>query len=102
MELRSKFLQVSTTGTIKIRDLERGTKYPIIRAGRIVTHMGHTIILTIQNPSGFCLRVLLPKRYARVVTDTDMENVNLNPGIFCLIYKGFDDLTRYVLEIAEV
>ena len=82
--------------------MERDTKYPIVRAGRIVTHMGHTILLTIQNPSGYCLRVLLPKRYARVVTDMDIENVNVNPGTHCLVYKGFDVLTRYILAIKEL
>ena len=102
MELRSKFHQVSTIGTIKIRDMEREKKYPIVRAGRFVTHMGHTILLTIQNPSRYCLRMLLPKRYARVVTDTDIENVNMNPGSFCLVYKGFDVLTRYILAIKEL
>ena len=99
MELRSKFHHVSAVGTVKIGDLVIDTKYPILRAERVVTHLGHTVLLTIKNQTRYILKVFLPKRYARVVSDTDIVNVNMNPETYCLIYKGFDQLTRYILVI---
>ena len=99
MELHSKFHQVSAVGTVKIRDLVIATRYPILRAERVVTHLGHTVLLTIKNQTRYILKVFLPKRYARVVSDTDIVNVNTNPETYCIIYGGFDELTRYILDI---
>ena len=93
---------MSAVGTIEIRDLVLDTKYPILRAERVVTHLGHTVLLTIRNQTRYILKVFLPKRYARVVTDTDIVNVNMNPETYCLVYKGFDELTRYTLQIEEL
>ena len=93
---------MSAVGTIEIRDLVLDTKYPILRAGRVVTHLGHTVLLTIRNQTRLILKVFLPKRYARVVSDTDIVNINTNPETYCLVYKGFDELTRYILQIEEL
>ena len=100
MEFHSKFHQVSAIGTVKVRDLVVDTKYPILRAERVMTHLGHTIPLTIKNQTRYILKVFLPKRYARVITDTDIMFVNTNPEYYCLIYRGFDELTRYILDVA--
>ena len=76
MELHAKFLQVSSR---EIRDLKVNTKYPIIRAERAMTHLGHTVLLTVLDAPNSVLKLFLPKRYARVVSDTDIVHINMNP-----------------------
>ena len=97
MELQAKFHWVSAIGTVKIKEYD--TKYPILRAERVMTHLGQTVLLTIKNQTRYILKVFLPKRYARVVTDTDIMFVNTNPEYYCLIYREFDELSRYILDI---
>ena len=99
MELYSKFHQVSAIGTVKVRDLVVDTKYPILRAERVMTHLCQTVLLTLRNQTRYILKVFLPKRYARFITDTDIKFVNTNPEYYCLIYRGFDELSRYILDI---
>jgi len=99
MELHAKFHRVSAIVTVKIRELVVDTKYPILTAERVMTHLCQTILLTLRNQTTYILKVFLPKRYARVITDTDITFVNTNPEYYCLIYRGFDELSRYILDI---
>ena len=99
MVLQAKCHRVSAIGTVKIKELVVDTKYPILKADRAMTHLGQTVLLTIRNQTRYILKVFLPKRYARVVTDTDIMFVNTNPEYYCLIYRGFDELSRYILDI---
>ena len=102
MELHTKFLSVSSIRTCKIKDLTINAQYPILGAERTVTHLGHTVILTILEGADTVLKVFLPKRYARVVSNTDIAHINTYPRFHYLIYQGFDSLSRYSLQIGHV
>jgi len=82
MELEAKFLHVSSIRTCKIRNLTVNKKYPIIGAERAMTHLGHTILLTILEGPNSVIKVFLPKRYARVVSGSDITHINVNPVSF--------------------
>jgi len=99
MEHKAKFLQVSSIRTCKIRDLTVHTKYPIIRAERAMTHLGHTVLMTVLDGPNELIKLFPPKRYARVVSDIDIGHINMNPKFNSLIFKGFDPLSRYMLNI---
>jgi len=60
MKLQAKFLQVSSNRTCKIRDLTVDTKYPIIRAERAMTHLGHTVLLTVLDGPNEVIKLFLP------------------------------------------
>lgn len=81
---------------------EYDRKYAIVRAERVMTHLGHTVLLTVKDSPRHILKLFLPKRYARVVSDTDILHANMNPEILCLVYRGFDELSRYILHIEEL
>ena len=100
-ELQAKFLQVSSIRTCKFRDLTVDTKYPIIRAERAMTHLGHTVMLTLLDGPNNVLKLFLTKRYARVISDIDIGHINMNLEFQSLIFKGFDPLSRYMLNIVN-
>ena len=76
--------------------------YAIVRAERAVTHLGHTILLTVKDTPRHTVKIFLPKRYSRVVSDTDILNINMNPEFPCIVYKGFDEFSRYILNIEDL
>ena len=67
-----------------------------------MTHLGHTVLLTVLDAPNSVLKLFLPKRYAHVVSDTDIVHINMNPEFHSLIFKGFDRLSRYMLHIEHV
>ena len=79
MELHAKFLCVSSIRTCKIKDLSINTQYPILGAERAMTHLGRTVILTLLEGTDTIVKVFLPKRYARVVSNADIAHINMNP-----------------------
>ena len=101
-ELQAKFLHVSSIRTCKIRNLTVNKKYPIIRAERAMSHLGHTVLLTILEGANSVIKVFLPKRYACVVSDSDITHMNVNPQFHSLVYRGFDSLSRYTLHIEHM
>jgi len=48
--------------TCKIRDLTVDTKYPIIRAERAMTHLGHNVLQTVLDGPNEVIKLFLPKR----------------------------------------
>ena len=100
MELSAKFQCVSSVRTCKIKELCMHTPYPILTAERAMTHLGRTVIFTILGGTDV-LKVFLPKRYARVVSNKDIEHINKHPRFHYLIYEGFDNLSRYSLQIGH-
>jgi len=101
MELQAKFNCVSSIRTCKIKELSINTPYAILGAERAMTHLGRTVILTLLGGTDTILKVFLPKRYARVVSNKDIEHINHHPRFHYLIYEGFDSLSRYSLQIGH-
>lgn len=44
----------------------------VFRAERVVTHLGHTVMLTVKDLPNKLIKIFLPKRYARVISDNDI------------------------------
>lgn len=98
MGLQMKFLHVSTDTVLRISEMEVNKKYSIIMGERVVTHLGQTVTLTLQDNPERLFKIFPPKRYARNTSDGNIS-INRNRDSFNLIYKGMDGLSRYVLAI---
>jgi hypothetical protein len=77
MDLRKKFREVGSCTTLPINRLEVDRKYPIEHAKRVYTKYAPTILLSLSYPLLRRLKVFLPRRYAEVFTDNDMDDINL-------------------------
>jgi len=85
---------------IKVNELVVGKKYPISKARRLDTKYGESILITVLEFSENPVSVFLPKRYAGVFTDDDIERINSKRTKLQMIYKGTCDKTSaYMLEI---
>jgi len=87
MDLTKNIQEVTSCNTIKINSLEVDRKYPIVRAERIVTKFGPTILLSIRDSPFNVIKVFMPKRYSSVFTDEDIGSINQKVSLN-LIYKG--------------
>ena len=99
MDLRQKFLRVTCDRILRINELTVGTKLPIVSAERVVTHLGHTVMLTLREAPTSLFRVFLPKRYAKVVSDGDIIAIVRAREGLSFIYEGLDIRSRYVLTV---
>jgi len=63
--------------------------YPIIRAKRIPTKYGHTVVLTLRVSETSIVQVFLPKRYSEVMSDTNMDSINSKAVSLHLVYREF-------------
>jgi len=97
MDLRQKFLRVTCDQILKINQLTVDTKYPIVAAERVITHLGHTVMLTLRDTPTSLFRVFLPKRYSRVISDGDIIAIARDREGLSFIYKGLDSSSPYVL-----
>jgi hypothetical protein len=74
--------------------------YFIVHAKRVTTHLGPTVLLTIQDFSDTQYVVYLPKRYARVFSDDDIERISTDKIWLSLIYREFCRLRK--LNILDI
>ena len=72
---------------IKINAMEMNTKYPI-RAERVTTKFGPTILLHIKETLYRIVKIFISKRYSSVIPDENMEFINSQKASLNLIYKG--------------
>lgn len=78
------------------------TKYPIVRAEEAETRYGTTISFILEDLAGSHLKVLLPKRYNAVVSETDIQDINSRKVSLCLISRGqCGASTSYILSIEK-
>jgi len=83
MSLSQRFSDV-TCGVVHISSLKVDQKYPIVKAERVKTRYGETVLLSIRDPlplsvrdlAPALLKVFSPKRYAAVFTDPDITSIN--------------------------
>jgi hypothetical protein len=100
MDLSKKFNVATSTAVVRIDKLEVDKKYPIVRAERANTRFGETVLLSIQDSSSVIFKAFLPKRFASVFSDEDINSINTGKGSLNLIYKGTCGKTKsYILEI---
>jgi len=95
-----RFVEATTTASANISSLILNRPYPIVHAKRINTKYGPTVLLSIRDVDEKIVDIFLPKRYANVVTDEDLENINCRSLYLNLVYKGLcESSNSYLLAI---
>jgi hypothetical protein len=93
-------VEATTTASVNISSLILKRLYPIVHANRINTKYGPTVLLSIRDVDENVVDIFLPKRYANVVTDEDLENINSRSVYLNLVYKGLcESSNSYLLAI---
>jgi hypothetical protein len=105
MDLAKKFDDATASASctsINISSLILNRPYPIVRAKRVTTKFGSTVVLSLRDADEELIQIFLPKRYASVVSDDDISNINSRTKYINLVYKGICEKTRsYLLAIEE-
>ena len=79
---------VTCDTTVSVSELDVNRKYRILRAKRLITRFGPTVILSVKDEGAAPVQIFLPRRYSDVFTDMDIEQVNSNAVFLHLISKG--------------
>ena len=69
MDLTKRFEEATAYASVNVNTLEPHKLYPIIRAKRILTKYGPSVVLTLRIAETYIVQVFLPKRYSDVVSD---------------------------------
>jgi len=88
MDLKRKFLEAKDCDVIKVEQMAIDRKYPIVRAKRVNTRFGGTVLLTIEDSPEQLVKVFLPNRYSVLFNDDDIECISSKCVQLHLIYKG--------------
>jgi hypothetical protein len=88
MELAKKFRDTTTCRIIHISEMEVERKYPIVRAERVYTRYGETVLLSLRNPQNLLMKSFLSKRYAAHFTGENIKTINEEQIKRHLNYKG--------------
>ena len=101
MALSQRFSD-ETCDVVHVSSLKVEQSYPIFKAERVKTRYGKTVLLSIRDPQNLSvkdltpalMKVLLPKRYAAVITDADISSINDDQIHWDLIYRGMCEKTK--------
>ena len=101
MALSQRFSDV-TCDVVHISSLKVEQTYPIVKAERVKTRYGETVLLSTRDSQSLSvkdlttalLKVFLPKRYAAVITDADISSINDEQICWNLIYRGLCEKTK--------
>jgi len=100
MELAKKFEEATTRQSVNINSLDTDKKYPIVRAKRITSKIGPTVLLTIRESESTTVQIFLPKRNSAVVSVDDIEKINNKLVSLNLMYLGLCEKSRsFLLKI---
>jgi len=107
MALSQRFSDV-TCDVVHVSSLKVDKSYPIVKAERVKTRYGETVLLSIRDPQNLSvkdltpalMKVFLPIRYAAVITDADISSINDEQIHWNLIYRGLCEKKKtYVLAL---
>ena len=105
MDLAKKFEDATASAScasVNISTSILNRPYPIVRAKRITTKFGSTVMLSIRDTDEQLLQIFLPKRYASAVSDDDISKINSRSIHLNLVYKGLCEKNpSYLLAIDE-
>jgi len=100
MDLSKSFEEATAYASVNVNSLEPHKLYPIIRAKRIPTKYGPSVVLTLRISETSIVQVFLPKRYNEVMSDTDINDINSKAFSLHLVYKGICESSKsYLLAI---
>ena len=100
MDLTKKFEDATASAScasVNISSLILNRPYRIVRAKRVTTKFGSTVMLSIRDTDEQLIQIFLPKRYASVVSDDDISKINSRTKYINLVYKGMCEKTRSCL-----
>jgi len=100
MDLGKRF-QESTAYAVSIASLEPQNRYPIVRAKRLTTRFGMSVVFTLRSSDTNVVHVFLPQRYSDVFTDADIHSINSGAVELNLVFKGVCDSTKSYLLVVE-
>ena len=87
MALSTHFQALASGNIVRLDTLEIDRGYPVTFARRLTTQYGPTILLTLQKEEEN-VKVYMPKRYAELFTDADLEDINNSVKQYKLIFRG--------------
>jgi len=100
MDLTKRFEEATAYASVNVNTLEPHKLYPIIRAKRIPTKYGPTVVLTPRIAENNNVQVFLPKRYSDVMSDAYIDAINSKAVSLHLMYKGICESSKsYLLAI---
>jgi len=76
MDLGKRFEEATAYASVSIASLEPQNRYPIVRAKRLSTKFGMSVVFTLRSSDTTIVQVFPPQRYIDVVTDADIHNIN--------------------------
>ena len=88
MDLKRKFTEADVCRMIRVDQMEVDRKYPIIKAKRVYTKFGESVLLTIVDSTVKLVKVFFPKTYSSLFTAQDIESMKSKIVQLNLIYKG--------------
>ena len=94
MELSKKFQMATSCHIFKVDSLEVYRKYPIMKAERVTTRFGQTVLPCIQDSTFNLIKVFIPQRYVETFYDSDLDAINTKTVSLHLVYKGKCDKTK--------
>jgi hypothetical protein len=87
---------------VNIGTLLKDIPFPLLRAERLQTRYGTTVLLTHRESVERCVKVLLPKRFTQVFTDDEIVGINDGRVTVNLIYHGqCEQTSAYQLSLAQ-
>jgi len=100
MDLTKRFEEATAYASVNVNTLEPHKLYPIIRAKRIPTKYGPTVVVTLRIAETDIVQVFVPKRYSDLVSDADIDAINSKAVSVLLMYKGICEYSKsYLLAI---
>ena len=102
MDLPAKFRRIAHSVHRPVTQLVEGKNYYVEFAERIITQQGPTVQFLVSDIATKQLYITdLPKRYARVVTDSDINDISFERVCWYLKYEGYCRLRRQpILELS--
>ena len=88
MDLAKRFEEATSCTSDNLSSLGINKLYPIVRAKRITTKYGPTLLLSLRDSEASMVQIVLPKRYCVVISDDDMDKINSKAVSLNLVYKG--------------
>ena len=100
MDIGLRFDEATAYNTVSVASLEPHKPYPVIRAKRLSTKYGMSVVVTLRKPDDNVVQVFLPQRYSDVVSDADILSINSECTDIKLVYKGVCESSKaFILAI---